>query len=125
MSKDDARRQVFAIDNGITFDPFWYNYFVPNWNLLRVAALRHESIDRLRSLRAEDLNVLLVVEQLEHDGNGMFHPVPPGPPIDPEEGTSFEDGVIQFGLTDDEVEDVWERIEDLLEDVDKGNVPLF
>jgi hypothetical protein len=125
VSTDEARRQVFAIDNGITFDPFWYNYFVPNWDALRVAALRRQSIERLRELREEDLDVLLVVQQLEEDGSGMLRTVPPGPPIDPEDGTSVKDGVVQFGLTDDEIEEVWERIEELLEDVDDGDIPLF
>jgi hypothetical protein len=125
VSKDDARRQVFAIDNGITFNPFWYNYFVPNWNIIRVAALRKKSVDRLRQLTEEDLNVLRVVWQMENDGTGQMQVVKPGPPIDPDDGVSMKDGVVQFGLTDDEVEHVWERLEDLLEDVDDGKIPLF
>jgi hypothetical protein len=125
VSTDDARRQVFTIDNGITFNPFWYNYFVPNWNIIRVAALRKKSVDRLRQLKKEDLNVLLVVWQMEDDGTGQMRAVKPGPPIDDDHGVSMKDGVVQFGLTGDEVEDVWKRIEDLLEEVDDGKIPLF
>jgi len=125
VSRDDARRQVFAIDNGITSDPFWNNHFVPNWNIIRVAALRRQSVERLRQLEKKDLDVLLVVWQMENDGTGGMPVVKPGPPIDPEEGASMRDGVVQFGLTGDEVEEVWERIEDLLEDVDGGKIPLF
>ena len=33
--------------------------------------------------------------------------------------------LVQFGLTDDEIEDVWERIEDLIEDVDEGDIAVF
>jgi hypothetical protein len=51
--------------------------------------------------------------------------VAPTAPIDPEEGVSVRDGVVQLGLTEDEVEDIWERIEDLLEDVDDGEISLF
>ena len=32
---------------------------------------------------------------------------------------------VQFGLTEDEIDDVWERIEDLIEDVDDGDLPVF
>ena len=33
--------------------------------------------------------------------------------------------MLQLGLTRDEIEDLEERIEDLLEKVDKGEIPLF
>ena len=32
---------------------------------------------------------------------------------------------MQFGLTEDEIDDMWERIEDLIEDVDDGKIPVF
>ena len=37
----------------------------------------------------------------------------------------IEGKTLQFGLTDDEIEDVWERIQDLIEDVDDGEIPVF
>ena len=40
-------------------------------------------------------------------------------------GVRLEGKTLQFGLTDDEIEDVWERIEDLIEDVDDGEIPVF
>ena len=52
VSKDDARRQIFAIDNGSTFNPWGYNYFVPNWDVIRVAAVRRDTVERLRKLIA-------------------------------------------------------------------------
>ena len=66
-----------------------------------------------------------MVEQLEPDEERILRPVPPTAPIDPEEGASVRDRVVQLGLTDDEIEGVWERIEELLEDVDDGEIPLF
>jgi len=127
IANDDRRRQVFSVDNGVSFDPNFpfYNWFVPNWHTLRVASLRRDSIERLRRLEEKDLDFLLVVEQLELEEDGILRPVPPTAPIDPEEGASVRDGVIQLGLTDDEIEGVWERIEELLEDVDDGEIPLF
>jgi hypothetical protein len=127
VASDDSRRQVFSVDNGVSFDPDFpfYNWFVPNWNAIRVAALRRESVERLRGLEERDLDFLLVVEQLEMDEAGVLRRVEPTAPIDPEEGASYRDGVVQLGLTEDEIEDVWERIEELLEDVEDGEIPLF
>ena len=130
VSEDDARRQAFAIDNGVAFgDGFsglWYNWFVPNWDKLRVPALRKESIDRLRKVREEDLEKLLgVVAQLELDDDGIFVNVPLGENLDPDDGVRIEGNVIQFGLNEDEIEDLWERIEDLIEEVDEGDVAVF
>jgi len=127
VANDDVRRQVFSVDNGVSFDPSFpnYNWFVPNWNDLRVPALRRESIERLRKLEEKDLDFLLVVEQLQMDEERILRQVPTTAPIDPDEGVSVQDGVVQLGLTEDEIEDIWERIEELLEDVDDGDIPLF
>ncbi|MBW2422329.1 MAG: hypothetical protein JRH19_27605 [Deltaproteobacteria bacterium] len=126
ISKDD-RRQVFAIDNGVAFGQRWpfYNWFVSNWDVLRVPAVRKETIDRLRALEREDLDFLLVVAQLEPDDQGVLQLVPPGPPIDADRGASRRGTTVQFGLTEDEIDDVWKRIRDLIEQVDGGDLPIF
>lgn len=130
VSKDDARRQVFSIDNGVgfgdSFNGLWYNWFVANWNSLRVPALRKESIDRLRTLREEDVVATLgVVAQLARNEDGIYVNVPPGENLDPDDGVRIEGDTIQFGLTEGEIDDVWERIEDLIEDVDDGDIAVF
>ena len=129
-SKDDARRQVFSIDNGVSFGAgfsrLFYNWFVANWNSIRVPALRKESIDRLRGLEEADVTAALgVVSQLERDDEGVYWNVPPGENLDPRRGVRIEGKTLQFGLTEDEIENVWERIEDLIEDVDDGEIPVF
>ena len=123
----DARRQVFAIDNGVAFGQPWpyYNWFVPNWNVLRVPAVRKETIDRLRPLEREDLDFLLVIAQLEPDDQGVLELVEPGPPIDEDEGASRRGTTVQFGLTEDEIDDLWKRIRNLIEQVDRGDLPVF
>lgn len=126
VSKDDARRQAFAIDNGVAFGGTFYNWFARNWNDIRVPALRKESIDRLRKLTEEDVEKLLgVVAQLELGDDGVYVNVPPGENLDDDDGVRIEGKVLQLGLTDDEIEDVWERIEDLIEDVDEGDIAVF
>jgi hypothetical protein len=125
VSKDDEHRRVFAVDNGISFGPWIFNYFVPNWTKLRVAAVRKEPIDRLREVRRGDLDFLAVVAQLEVDEEGVLRPVPPGAPFDPDDGAVARAGSVQFGLTDSEIDDVYARIEKLMQAVDEGRVPVF
>jgi hypothetical protein len=126
VSSDD-RRQVFAIDNGVSFGQPWpfYNWFVPNWNVLRVPAVRKDSIERLRGLERKDLAFLLVVAQLEPDADGILQLSEPGPPDDADTGATVQGTTVQFGLTADEIDDVWDRIEELIEEVDEGDLPVF
>ncbi|MBW1844702.1 MAG: hypothetical protein JRJ05_10200, partial [Deltaproteobacteria bacterium] len=128
VSKDANNRRVFAVDNGVSFGTIWYNWFYPptySWREISVPALPQKSIDRLRKLRREDLDFLMVVSQLEVDADGMLRTVQASAPIDPEQGAQREGTTVQFGLTEDEVEDVWERIEELIEQVDEGEITLF
>jgi len=100
--------------------------FVDNWNSIRVPAFRKESIERLRALRREELDQTLgVLAQLERNDDGVYVNVPPGRNLDAGDGVRLEAAILQFGLTDDEIEDVWERIQDLIEDVDEGDVAVF
>ncbi len=125
VSKDPGRRQVFAIDNGIAFGTFPYNFFVPNWDRLRVAALRKETVERLRSLRYMELNKLQVAQQLSDDGTGLYRMVRRGSALDSRVGAEAIDGVVQLGLTKSEIDGVWQRVQKLLRRVDAGEIPLF
>jgi len=117
--------RIFSVDNGVAFGGFLYNWFVPNWKKLRVPALRRESVERLRRVRFADVERLGVVAQLEVDERRHFVSVAPGPNLDPDDGVRFDGRTIQIGLEEDEIEDLWERIEHLLEDVDRGRVAVF
>ena len=125
IARDGDRPITFSIDNGVSFGGLFFNWFVPNWHKIRVAALRRSSIERLRALQPSDLQALGVVAQLEIDDTGMARPVPAGENFDPRHGARREGRVLQLGLTRDEIEDLEERIEDLLEKVDSGEIPLF
>ncbi len=128
VAKDDSRRIVFSIDNGVTFGAKVYNWFNPPsyaWTKIKVAALPRQAVDRLRKLRREDLDSLLVVAQLERDSEGLLLSVPPGPAINPNEGVSIQGTTVQMGLTKGEVDAVWGRITRLIEAVDQGRMPVF
>jgi hypothetical protein len=107
VSKDEERRQVFSIDNGESFGSFPYNFFVQNWDVIIVPALRQDSIDRLRQLQRQDLDFLGVVVQLEKDENGILMPVPAGENLDPRKSVRVHGGTVQLGLTRTEIGNVW------------------
>lgn len=125
VSTNDRDRRVFAIDNGISFDAWIWNYFVRNWNNLRVPALRRKSVDRLRAVRREQVEALAVLAELRLMPDGHIESVAHGPPLSKRDGARVANGVVQFGLTADEVDDIFEQIEEVLEGVDGGEIPVF
>ena len=125
VSTDDKRRQVFSIDNSTTYGTTPYNPFVHNWNIIRVPALRKETIDRLRSIKRKDLDTLGVVAQLHKDSDNIFRHVDHGKNLDPEIPVRIQNNTVQFGLTKEQLDDIWERLQQLIEKVDSGKIPLF
>ncbi len=125
VSKDDKRRQVFSIDNGISFG-FWpYNFFILQWENIYVPALRQDSIERLRKIQRQDLDFLAVIAQLELDQNGILRPKPVGENLDPKVGAKYKDGIVQYGLSKSEIDNVWDRIQNVIAEVDAGNIQVF
>ncbi len=125
IARDETRPITFAIDNGMTFGGFFYNWFVDNWDDIEVAALPRESVERLRKITHHDLQKLGVVAELRLDADGVYRSAEHSENFDPEDGVRTRPGVIQLGLTKDEIEDMSRRIEDLLEGVDRGEIQLF
>jgi hypothetical protein len=125
VSEDSANRRVFSVDNGISFDPLLYNFFVNSWHEIRVPALPRTSIEALRRVTPEGARSLAVVAQFQRDAKGILRPVKPGAPIDPAHGSRYREGVLQLGLTDAEIDSVWKRVQTLLRLVDAGDVAVF
>jgi beta-lactamase class A len=124
ISKDPSEPRVFAIDNGISFEGFPWNFFVKNWNTIRVPWLRRDPVERLRALPPEEVDRLASLFDMEADANGILQLRQPSAPIDPDEGVRVRSGRAQFGLTAQEIDRLRERIRDLLADVDAGKLPL-
>jgi len=122
---DQGNRRIFSVDNGISFDGRLYNFFENQWQEVRVPALPRDSIERLRAVTRERAQELATVAQFRLDSDGLLRPEKPGPPIDPDRGTRYRDGVLQLGLTDAEIESLWKRLQDLLRLVDEKQIPLF
>lgn len=125
VSMNDRDRRVFSIDNGVAFSGILYNWFVRNWKRIRVPALPQRAIERLARIRPGDLEHLAIVAELRLGPDGIFIPVPPGPIRDREEGVRIDGPTIQLGLDEDEIEDLWERIEDLLEEIREGDLGIL
>ena len=125
VSKDESDRRVFAIDNGISFDAWLFNYFVKNWNDVRVPALRKRSVDRLRAVDPRQVEALATVAELHVDESGILQSVDPGPALSRTKGVRQKDGVVQFGLMYDEIDDVFEEIAEIIDAVDDGELPVF
>lgn len=125
VSTNDEDRRVFAIDNGVAFSGIWFNWFVPNWKKIRTPALRKVSVDRLRLLTREKLDELGVVVQLEWQEHSGVRVVEATRNLDSDDGVRSQGRVIQLGLEEDEIENLWERIEHLIEDVDDGEITVF
>jgi hypothetical protein len=123
VSEDHER--TYAVDNGIAFGNLVWNYFVTNWDVLRVPGLRRAAVERLRRVTPRDVDALMVVAELRADRKGVLRPVRPTAPIDPSQGVRVRGGQVQLGLTADEAHAVGERVKALLARVDAGEIPLF
>jgi hypothetical protein len=123
VSEDGER--IWSVDNGIAFGNLVWNYFVTNWDVLRVPALRKASVDRLRRVTQADIDALLVVTELRPDRNGVLQPVKPGAPFDPSVGARARGTRVQLGLGRPEVDAVADRLRALLAHVDAGEIKTF
>jgi hypothetical protein len=124
-SELESERRVFSIDNGVTFGARVHNFMVPNWNAIRVPALRKETVERLRRVGPSDYEALGVVAELRVDDDLVLRPTEPTPNRAPSKGARVADGWIQLGLEADEIAALRRRVERLLADVDAGKIATF
>jgi beta-lactamase class A len=125
ISTDPADPRVFAVDNGISFDPFPWNFLVRNWHRIRVPWLRRAPIERLRAIGPAELRDLGTLLEMRADARGILRPVrPPGPNTAPSTGARVAPGWVQLGLTGGEIDDLAARVARLLERVDAGELRL-
>jgi hypothetical protein len=124
ISTSPTNLRVFSVDNGIAFDSPASNRGT-QWQDLRVDRLPRATVERLRRITEDDLRrTLSVVLQFEIR-DGELVPVERTASVDDGWGVRRKDAVIQFGLTGGEVRDVYERVRDVLEDVDSGRIKVF
>jgi hypothetical protein len=124
-SMDPDNPRVFSVDNGVAFT-HEQSARGTYWQRIRVDAFPKKSIDRLRALTPELLQQKLgVLEQFELNETGRMVATTPTENLDPGKGVRRAESIVQIGLTEREIGQVWDRIENLLEEVDKGKYEVF
>lgn len=116
--------RVFAVDNGLSFRSPESNRGT-RWRVLQVQRFPAHTVQRLRELTEEDLHRRLGVLAQWELTNGELVRVDPGENWRDSRGIRERDDGVQIGLTENEIEDVWERIEDFLYTVDQHRMELF
>ncbi len=126
ISKDPNNPRVFAVDNGLAFgDAISQRGY--EWRDLRVNRLPEQTIQRLKKITSEDLKKhLLVVAQFRIE-NGLLIPEPKTEAIKKKKnkGVRITDDTLQLGLTEREIQEVYWRLKDLLEEVESGRIKTF
>ncbi len=116
--------RVYSVDNGVAFrsdrsERGWA------WEDIRLDRLPAATVERLRAITREDLeSKLAVLYQFEIRDRELVA-VPPGESLDGSRGVRNKDGVVQFGLTRREIDDVWNRLTRLLRRIDEGDIKVF
>ncbi len=124
ISTDMSNLRVFAVDNGLAFNSAESDRGV-EWRRIKVKKLPLVTIDRLRKIQMEDLTKTLgVVAQFEIKG-GLMAPVEATETINKKKGVRTTDSIVQFGLTEKEIKDVYKRLERLLKRIDSNKIETF
>lgn len=124
ISTVDGNPRVFAVDNGVAFRSERSNRGT-RWSRLQVDRFPRATVERLRTVTEEQLHRTLGVLAQFELRDGEYVRVAPGENFRPGRGVREQDGVVQIGLDDNEIRDVWRRIEEFLNDVDRGRVEVF
>ncbi len=117
--------RMFAVDNGVAFrSPESPRGTV--WQTLHVRRLPADAVARLRALtRAQLEDAVAVVAQFRVRDDGRLERVPATTKLNPNRGVDRQGDIIQLGLTDLEIDDIWERRRKLLDRIDAGEIRTF
>lgn len=117
--------RVFSVDNGVAFSSRESDRGY-RWRWLRVNRLPATTVERLRALTLDDLTGRLeTVAEFAIGADGLLEPVARTASLDPGLGIRQKDDRIQLGLTRREIQGVWRRVRDLLDQVDSGKIEVF
>ena len=98
--------RIFSVDNGVAFQSEESNRGT-RWRRLQVDRFPASTVERLRSITEQQLHDLLGVLAQWEVVEGELARVEPTENLRRQRGVREEDGVIQIGLTDEEIDDVW------------------
>lgn len=124
ISTDPHNPRVFAVDNGIAFGKAESDRGT-EWQELRVKRLPKAAVERLRGITHQEIERTLgVVAQFEIK-YGQMVAVESTENLNPQKGIRQQDGVLQFGLTEKEINGIVSRLEQLLSRLDSGKIQTF
>lgn len=117
--------RMFAVDNGVAFrSPESPRGTI--WKDLHVDRLPSRAVERLRELtRAELDEALAVVAEFRVNAEGRLEPVERTAKLDPNRGVHREGDIVQLGLTNLELDEIWARRQALLDRIDAGEIATF
>ncbi len=125
ISQDPSNPRIFAVDNGLAFSSDEESNRGTYWRDLKMERYPQSTIERLRALTEEELHAKLgVLAQFEVRG-GEVVAVEPTENLDPGDGIRRTDTVLQLGLTDREIRQVYDRMERLIRWMDDGRYETF
>jgi hypothetical protein len=123
ISTDPERPRAFTVDNGLTFGSLIENPMAQQWKELRVSKLPTDTVHRLRAIESKAFDSLGTVAQYV-TVNDRLLPAPPTASLDPNRTVRIDDGVLQLGLTADQIQGVRERWHALLLRIEQSEVAL-
>lgn len=124
ISSFSSNPRIFAVDNGVAFNSIESDRGT-RWRSLLVNRFPAVTVERLRAVTEDQLHETLGVLAQWEVQDGALVRVPPTENIDRRRGVRERDGRIQIGLTDDEIDDTWYRLEVFLRAVDSGRYQTF
>lgn len=116
--------RVYAVDNGVAFASRRSDRGF-DWQFLRVDKLPASTVARLRKITAQDITEKLATLAQFEVQYGVPTPVAPTENLDPQKGVRRTDNIIQFGMTEKEIEGIVSRLAALLQRIDAGDISLF
>jgi hypothetical protein len=125
ISNAEQGPRVFSIDHGVAFASLDSDRGTA-WLKLRVDRLPKDVVDRVRPLLDRDFltSKLAVLGQWELR-DGHYVPVPFTEPLSTRRGVRTRDGVVQMGLTRDEIAAIARQAKSLINQVDFGKITVF
>ena len=116
--------RIFSVDNGVAFNSQDSDRGT-GWRNLLVTRFPASTVARLRTLTEEQLHEALgVLAQWEIRGEELVA-VPKTENVNPRERVRQRSGTVQIGLTRDDIDDVWYRLEVFLGQIDNGQYQTF
>lgn len=124
ISNFPSNPRLFSVDNGVAFNSIDSDRGT-RWRSLLVDRFPATTVARLRTLTEDQFHERLGVLAQWQIQDELLVPVEPTENIDARRGVRERDGVVQVGLTRDEIDDVWYRLETFLRGIDSGLYQTF